>query len=118
MEQLNVHNAFLYCNNKSAIHLTNNPVLHERSKHLEIDYRYIGEKVEDGIVRPVYIPSKQQVTDIMTKGLYPSQHRLLISKMNVQNICIPLEGESWSGGQNVSHSHAGTVDRKLTTKTL
>ena len=59
----------LYCDNLSAIKLAKNPVFHARTKHIEVHYHYIREKVlqEDIILTPV--KTEDQVADIFTKGL-------------------------------------------------
>ncbi|GJV31700.1 putative RNA-directed DNA polymerase [Tanacetum coccineum] len=38
----------LYCDNKSAIQIANNPVFHERTKHFEVDVHFIREKIAKG----------------------------------------------------------------------
>jgi len=40
----------LYCDNKSAIEIANNPIQHYRTKHVEIDRHFIKEKIEDAII--------------------------------------------------------------------
>lgn len=40
----------LYCDNKAAISIANNPVQHDRTKHVEIDRHFIKEKLESGTV--------------------------------------------------------------------
>ena len=60
----------LYCDNKAAISISHNPVLHDRTKHVEVDKHFIKEKIEDGSVCMNYIPTEQQVADVFTEGLF------------------------------------------------
>jgi hypothetical protein len=55
--------------NMSTIALAKNPVLHDRSKHIEIRYHYIRECVERGKILINYIATKVQLGDILTKVL-------------------------------------------------
>ena len=59
----------LYCDNKVAISIAQNPVQHDRTKHVEIDRHFIKEKLEDGVVCIPFVPSTLQRTDVLTKGL-------------------------------------------------
>lgn len=63
----------VYCDNISAVYLSKNPVHHGRTKHVEFDVHFIREKVVVGIVRVLHVPTKQQLADIMTKGLPTAQ---------------------------------------------
>jgi hypothetical protein len=38
----------LWCDNKSSINIANNPVQHDRTKHVEIDHFFIRERIDDG----------------------------------------------------------------------
>lgn len=76
----------LYCDNKSAINIAYNPVQHDRTKHIEIDRHFIKEKLENGLVCMSYVPSHQQLADVLTKGLNSSSFHDLIIKLGMEDI--------------------------------
>lgn len=59
----------LYCDNEAVIRIAQNSVQHDRTKHVEIDRRFIKEKIEAGTICTPFVPSKLQVADVLTKGL-------------------------------------------------
>ena len=59
----------LYCDNKSAINIAHNPIQHDITKHIEIDQHFIKEKLESGLICTPYISSRNQLADVLTKGL-------------------------------------------------
>jgi hypothetical protein len=59
----------VYCDNVSVIYLSNNPVQHQRTKHIEMDIHFIREKVACGQARVFHVPSRLQIVDIFNKGL-------------------------------------------------
>ena len=59
----------VFCDNKAAIAIAHNPVLHDRTKHVEVDKHFIKEKLEEWLICMPYIPTNEQVIDILTKGL-------------------------------------------------
>ncbi|GJU34759.1 putative RNA-directed DNA polymerase [Tanacetum coccineum] len=63
--------------NNSAIQISANPVLHERSKHFEIDLYFLREKIADGLIKPRKVKSEDNIADLFTKGLTISDHNLL-----------------------------------------
>ncbi|CAN6555176.1 unnamed protein product [Malus baccata var. baccata] len=58
------------CDNMSTIALSANPVFHSRIKHLDRDYHFVLETVQQGDLEVSYIPTKDQYADILTKGLH------------------------------------------------
>ncbi|XP_050231789.2 uncharacterized mitochondrial protein AtMg00810-like [Mercurialis annua] len=59
----------LYCDNLSALHMTINPVFHARSKHIELDYHFVREKVALGLLVTKHVPTTYQIADALTKPL-------------------------------------------------
>jgi hypothetical protein len=57
----------LYCDNQSAIRLAENPVFHARTKHVEIYYHFIREKVLEEKVELRQIKTEDQIADVFTK---------------------------------------------------
>ena len=58
----------IWCDNMSNIQLAKNPLFHARTKHIEVHYHFVREKVIDGEVDLLYVSTNQQVADILTKG--------------------------------------------------
>jgi hypothetical protein len=59
----------ILCDNQSCIKMTENPVFHDRSKHIEIRYHFICDMVQRGALKLQYISTDEQVADVMTKPL-------------------------------------------------
>eukprot|EP00253_Pinus_taeda_P031461 PITA_31461 len=76
----------------SCIKLTENPVFHDRSKHIGIKYHFIRDYVQKGAVKLEYIPTDEQVADILTKALPRGKHVYFRDKMGVvRNTFLEIE---------------------------
>lgn len=63
----------IYEDNQGCIGMSENPILHKRSKHIDIRYHFIRECVSKGIVKLVYVETKRQLADLLTKPLLKPQ---------------------------------------------
>ncbi|KAL2347419.1 hypothetical protein Fmac_001419 [Flemingia macrophylla] len=59
----------LMCDNTSAIKITKNPIMHSRTKHIEIRHHFIRDHVEKGDCEVEFVKSEDQLADIFTKPL-------------------------------------------------
>jgi hypothetical protein len=79
----------VWCDNMPAINIANNPVQHDRTKHVEIDRFFIKEKIDAGIISLAHVSSGQQVADCLTKGLGTKECNLACVKMGMIDIFHP-----------------------------
>ncbi|CAI7889480.1 unnamed protein product [Closterium sp. NIES-54] len=68
----------LWCDNASTIHLTQDPVYHARSKHIELRYFFIRELVQRGLLAVRKIAAEANLADIFTKALLRPAHPALL----------------------------------------
>ncbi|GJR79010.1 hypothetical protein Tco_0149795 [Tanacetum coccineum] len=59
----------MYCDSKSAIAISCNPVQHSKTKHIDIRYHFIKEHVEKGTVEIYFVGTEYQLADLFTKAL-------------------------------------------------
>jgi hypothetical protein len=75
----------IYCNNIGATYLSSNPTYHARTKHIEIDYRFVQDKVAEKALVVRFLSSKDQIADVLTKPLVSTRFCLLRSNLNVHS---------------------------------
>jgi len=73
-QQLEDYNIFLNhiplkCDNTSAINLTKNPIMHSRTKQIEIRHHFLRDHINKGNCEMEYVDTKHQLADIFTKPL-------------------------------------------------
>ncbi|GJR71864.1 retrovirus-related pol polyprotein from transposon TNT 1-94 [Tanacetum coccineum] len=76
----------IFCENTSAIAISNNPVLHLRTKHIYIRYHFIRDHVIKGDIELHFIPTQYQLADIFTKPLDEPTFKRLIVELGMLNV--------------------------------
>jgi histone deacetylase 1/2 len=75
--------AKLWCDNIGAKYLSANPVFHARTKHIEVDYHFVRERVARKLLDIEFVSTKDQVADGFTKPLLVRQLEMFKSNLNL-----------------------------------
>jgi hypothetical protein len=73
----------VYCDNNSSIKLSKNPVMHGRSKHIDVRFHFLRDLTKDGITELKHCNSQDQLADIMIKPLKLEAFCKLRAKLGV-----------------------------------
>ncbi len=82
----------IYCDNISSILLANNPIYHVRTKHIEVHYHFIREKVLVKEIDLIHVSTKNQVVDIFTKALGTDKLKKFLKMFGVLEVDLNLRG--------------------------
>ena len=74
----------LYCDIKSTINIAHNPIQHDRIKHVEVNKHFIKEKLNSGLIYTPYVSTKDQLADVLTKGLANTRFQEIIIKFGMK----------------------------------
>ncbi|RVW59737.1 Retrovirus-related Pol polyprotein from transposon TNT 1-94 [Vitis vinifera] len=69
LNQVQTSPTVIYCDNVSAIKLSKNPVMHGRSKHIDVRFHFLRDLIKDEVVELLQCSTHEQIADIMTKPL-------------------------------------------------
>ena len=84
----------LHYDKQSAIRLAENSVFHARTKHVEVHYHFIREKLLKEEIEMQPIKTDDQVADLVTKGLNTGKHESFRCQLNmVQRMRTSAKGE-------------------------
>jgi len=78
-----VETMLIHCDNQNCIRLSENLVFHGRSKHIDIIDHFVRDCAQCRIVQLQYIPTNEQVADILTKALGKTRFIFFKDKMGV-----------------------------------
>ncbi|GKA81550.1 retrovirus-related pol polyprotein from transposon TNT 1-94 [Tanacetum coccineum] len=74
----------MYCDSKSAIAISCNPVQHSKTKHIDIRYHFIKEHVEKGTVELYFVGTEYQLADLFTKALPKERFEYLVHRIGMR----------------------------------
>nr|GEX42897.1 copia protein [Tanacetum cinerariifolium] len=76
----------IYCNSKSAIAISCNPVQHSRTKHIAVRYHFIKEHVEKGTIELYFAKTYYQLADLFTKALPVDRFNYLVHRLGMRSL--------------------------------
>ncbi|KAJ9551848.1 hypothetical protein OSB04_015893 [Centaurea solstitialis] len=71
----------IYCDSKSAIAISANPVQHSKTKHIDIRYHFLKDNVEKENIEMYFVNTEYQLADLFTKALDEKRFKFLISTL-------------------------------------
>nr|GFC34328.1 retrovirus-related Pol polyprotein from transposon TNT 1-94 [Tanacetum cinerariifolium] len=69
---------------KAAIAISCNPVQHSRTKHIDVRYHFIKQKVKKGIVEQFFVRTEYQLADLFTKALPVERFKYLVRQLGMK----------------------------------
>jgi hypothetical protein len=93
------HAMCIYSDNQGALRLTGNPEFHARSKRIDVQYHYVRELKEAGVIDVEYVPTEEMATDCLTK---PLERQKFIENLRM----VGLGEDTHSNGNRRTQPHA------------
>ncbi|GKA05387.1 hypothetical protein Tco_0684507, partial [Tanacetum coccineum] len=78
----------IYCDSKSAIAISCNPVQHSRTKHIAVRYHFIKEHVEKGTIELYFVKTDYQLADLFTKALLVDRFTYLVCRLSMRSLSL------------------------------
>ncbi|CAL2276241.1 unnamed protein product [Prunus armeniaca] len=79
----------LHCDGQSAFEIANNPMQHDRTKHVEVYRHFIKEKLEHKFISIPFVPSSEQIADMLTHVVSKRQFENSLNKLGITDIYAP-----------------------------
>nr|GEX48193.1 putative RNA-directed DNA polymerase [Tanacetum cinerariifolium] len=107
----------MYCDSKAAIAISCNPVQHSRTKHSDVRYHFIKEKVEMCIVELFFVGTEYWLANLFTKALPEERFKYLVRRLGKRRNYDWLSAGLWLGFVCVSKGYyvvsSPTVDEHV-----
>ena len=81
---VNLEPIVIRCDNQGCINISENPVFHDKSKHIEMKYHFIRDMVQKGMVKLQYVSTEENIADVMTKPLSMMNFRHLQDNLGME----------------------------------
>ena len=78
----------IYCDSKSAIAISANPVQHSKTKHIDIRYHFLKDHVEKENIELYFVSTEYQFADLFTKALDEKRFNFLVSQLGMMNLQV------------------------------
>nr|GEX66262.1 retrovirus-related Pol polyprotein from transposon TNT 1-94 [Tanacetum cinerariifolium] len=75
----------IYCDSKSVITISCNPVQHTRTKHIDVRYHFIKDHVEKGTIELYFVGTEYQLANLFTKSLPEARFKFLVEKLGMMS---------------------------------
>ncbi|GKA04752.1 retrovirus-related pol polyprotein from transposon TNT 1-94, partial [Tanacetum coccineum] len=82
----NFMNTKIHIDNESTISVIKNPVAHSRTKHIEIQFHFIGDCYEKRLIEVIKIHTDHNVADLLTKGFDITRFNFLVVSIGLLNL--------------------------------
>ena len=83
----------ILCVNQSSIKMIENPVFHDKSKHIEIRFFYIMDMVQKGAIDIQYVSTNEQVVDVLIRPLSQVKFEYFCDNLGVVRKYVPHKEE-------------------------
>ena len=76
----------IFSDSQSAVHLCKNPMFHDRTKHVEVRYHFIREKVTQGAMKVEKVPIEENPADFGTKVVTLNKFNHCLSLLGIEDV--------------------------------
>lgn len=73
----------IFADNQGSLALAKNPVYHSRTKHIDVQHHFIRELIQKKVIVLQYVPTADNVADVLTKPLPASKHLQFMKSMGL-----------------------------------
>ena len=74
----------IYEDNQGCIALARNPVFHSRTKHIDIKFHFLREKIKEGVMKLEYKPTNEMIADGLPKALGRTKHGIFLKGLHLE----------------------------------